>query len=94
MWDRPDREEDVRRVERGEMVFDQGHETPATTVVDGVLDEVLEMPSESWAPISLAGSLALVFAFLLTGHWTTALVFAGLGAAVLAAWHWKEPQEA
>ena len=31
---------------------------------------------------------------LLAGHWTTALVFAGACAAVLAAWHWKEPQEA
>jgi cytochrome c oxidase subunit I+III len=93
MWDRPDRQEDVRRVERGEMVLDRGHETPATTVVDGVFDEVLEMPSESPWPITLAGSLALVFVFLLTGHWVTALIFGGVAAAVIAAWHWQEPQE-
>jgi cytochrome c oxidase subunit I+III len=91
MWDRPDREEDVRRAERGELVLDRGHETPATTVVDGQLDEVLDMPSESIWPILLAGSLGLVFTFLLTGHWTTALVFAGGCAAALAAWHQGEP---
>ena len=48
------------------------------------------MPSDSPWPITLAAALALVFVFLLTGHWTTALVFAGAVAAVLAAWHWRE----
>ena len=38
----------------------------------------------------LAAALGLVFVFLLTGHWTTALVFAGAVAAALAAWHWTE----
>jgi hypothetical protein len=51
------------------------------------------MPSDSPWPTCLAGATALVFTFLLTGHWTTALVFAGVGAAVLAAWHWREPAE-
>jgi cytochrome c oxidase subunit I+III len=90
MWDERDREEDLRRVERGELVLASGHQTPASTVVDGRLDEVLDMPSDSPWPITLAGALALVFVFLLTGHWTTAVVFAGAAALVLGAWHWRE----
>jgi len=90
MWDERDREEDLRRVERGELVLADGHQTPASTVVDAQLDEVLDMPSDSPWPITLAGALALVFVFLLTGHWTTAVVFAGAGALVLGAWHWRE----
>ncbi len=90
MWDRRDRDEDLRRVREGELVLDEGHQTPASTVVDGELDEVLDMPSDSPWPITLAGFLALVFVFLLTGHWTTALVFAGAVAVVLGAWHWRE----
>jgi hypothetical protein len=35
-----------------------------------------------------------VFVMLLTGHWTTALVFFAGVAVVLAAWHREEPQEA
>jgi cytochrome c oxidase subunit 1/cytochrome c oxidase subunit I+III len=94
MWDKRDRETDARKLARGEMILDAGHETPATTVVDGELDEILDMPSDSpWPPL-LALALALVFVFLLTGHWVTAVVFAGAAAAVLAAWHWKEPAEA
>jgi heme/copper-type cytochrome/quinol oxidase subunit 1 len=94
MWDREDREEDDRRFLRGELTFEAGHETPATTTLDGELDEVLEMPSDSPWPILLAGALALVFTMLLTGHWTTALVFLALAGVVLAAWHREEPEEA
>jgi cytochrome c oxidase subunit I+III len=90
MWDIRDREEDISRARRGEYVLDEGHQTPASTVVDAELDQVLDMPSDSPWPITLAGFLALVFVFLLTGHWTTALVFAGGVAAVLVAWHQVE----
>jgi cytochrome c oxidase subunit I+III len=90
MWDERDRRNDLRRVEEGELVLAEGHQTPASTVVDGHLDEVLDMPSDSPWPITIAGGLLLVFVFLLTGHWTTALVFAGAAAAVLVAWHATE----
>src|SRR3954454_6703937 len=92
MWDERDREKDRRKLERGELVFDEGHETPATTVVDGELDEVLDMPSDSPWPVVLAAAVGLVFVFLLTGHWTTALVFAGAVAAALAVWHLTEAE--
>jgi heme/copper-type cytochrome/quinol oxidase subunit 3 len=90
MWDVRDREQDVRKAEAGEMVLDRGHVTPATTVVDAEWDEALHMPSDSPWPILVAGALALVFTFLLTGHWTTALVFLGLAGVAVAGWHGRE----
>jgi cytochrome c oxidase subunit I+III len=90
MWDVRDREADLQRVERGELVLAEGHQTPATSVVDGELDEVLDMPSDSAWPVALGGVLLIVTAFLLTGHWTTAVVFAGAAAAIVAGWHWTE----
>ena len=92
-WDREDREEDVRRFERGLLVFETGHETPASTVRDGYLDEVLEMPSESGLPIVLAFAVSLVFIMLLTTHYVIAGVFLGVAGVVLAAWHAREPAE-
>jgi cytochrome c oxidase subunit I+III len=94
LWDREDRLEDERRLARGEMVFEEGHETPATTTLDAEPDEILDMPSDSPWPILVALALAGVFAMLLTQHVIAALVFAGAVAAVLAAWHLQEPQEA
>ncbi len=94
MWDRKDREEDARKLDRGELVLDQGHETPSSTVLDAESDEILEMPSESWAPILLAATLAVTFTMLLLQHYVAAAIFAGAALLVLAGWHWKEPQEA
>ncbi|TML68056.1 MAG: cytochrome ubiquinol oxidase subunit I [Actinobacteria bacterium] len=92
-WDREDREDDVRRFERGQLVLESGHETPASTVRDGVLDEVLEMPSESGWPILLAFALSIVFIMLLTTHYVIAGIFIAISALILAAWHLKEPAE-
>jgi cytochrome c oxidase subunit I+III len=92
-WDVEDREADRARLRRGELVFDEGHETPAATVVDAVPDEVLEMPSESPWPLVLALCVAGLFVMLLVQHYVVAGVFALLALLVLGAWHWKEPQE-
>ena len=94
MWDRDDREEDRRRLERGENVLDLGHETPASTVLDAEWDEILDMPSDSPWPILLAIAVAAMFVMLLLGHYVTAGVFGGIGGLVLLAWHGKEPQQA
>jgi cytochrome c oxidase subunit 1/cytochrome c oxidase subunit I+III len=94
MWDRDDRAEDTRRLERGEMVLEAGHETPASTVLDAQFDEILDMPSESWWPFATAATLAPVFVMLLLGHWVTAGAFFGLTLLVLFAWHATEPQAA
>ena len=93
-WDRGDREEDARRLARGENVLEEGHETAATTVRDARLDEVLRMPSESPWPIVLALCLTVVFVMLLTTHYAVAGIFAGLALAALAAWHAGEPEDA
>jgi cytochrome c oxidase subunit I+III len=94
MWDREDREDDARSLARGERVLELGHETPASTVLDAEWDEILEMPSDSPWPITLAAATAGIFAMLLLGHYVTAAVFGAIGLLVLVAWHGQEPQEA
>ncbi len=94
MWDREDREADIRDLERGDRVLERGHETPASTAVDADWDEVLDMPSSSpWPPV-LALALSGVFAFALLELWIAAGIFVLGSMAVLAAWHLREPQEA
>jgi cytochrome c oxidase subunit I+III len=94
MWDREDREEDAANLAAGRMVLEEGHETPASTVVDAEWDEVLEMPSHSpWPPV-LALSMSGIFAFVLLQQWLAAAIFCVVAFAILAAWHATEPQEA
>src|SRR3954471_23011668 len=93
-WDAEDRERDRQRLASGDGLLDEGHETLISSVKDGELDAVLDMPSDSPWPILLAGALAGIFVMLLTGHVVTALVFAGLCGVVLVAWHSEEPEEA
>jgi len=93
-WDRGDRAADGRRLEQGELVLEHGHETPSSTVLDARLEEVLEMPSDSPWPVVLALCVALVFVMLIAGHPVIASLFGALAAASLAAWHWREPEEA
>jgi cytochrome c oxidase subunit I+III len=92
-WDIEDRRADAARLERGELVLDEGHETPASTVVDAVPDEIVEMPGESPWPLAVAVCTGLLFVMLLTRHYAVAGVFAGLALLAVAAWHAKEPQE-
>jgi hypothetical protein len=93
-WDREDRDADGRRLERGELVLAEGHETGASTVRDGRLDAVLEMPSESPWPLVLALAVALMFVMFLTSHYVVGAIFVGLAGCALGAWHLREPQEA
>jgi cytochrome c oxidase subunit I len=90
-WDPADRQADLARLEQGVLTLEQGHETQATTVRDGYLDEILEMPAESPWPIVLAAAVTIVFVMLLTTHFVVAGVFVGVAALVLAAWHAGEP---
>jgi cytochrome c oxidase subunit I+III len=91
-WDPEDRQEDVRRLRAGTFVLEEGHETPASTVRDGYLDEVLEMPPESPWPIVVGLCVALVFTMLLLGHFVLACVAAGLAVFAVAGWHLQEPE--
>jgi cytochrome c oxidase subunit I+III len=94
MWDLPDREEDARKLERGELVLDRGHQTPSSTVLDAELDEILEMPSHSPWPFLVALMLTGLFAMILTGHLVAVWIFLGLLVLTVAGWHGGEPQEA
>jgi cytochrome c oxidase subunit I+III len=93
MWDLEDRVEDTGRLERGELSFETGHQTPATTVLDGQFDEILEMPSESIWPFLVGAALLLVFFMLLGGHMFAIWVTLGLVALTLVGWHMREPQD-
>jgi hypothetical protein len=92
-WDERDREEDLRRLTSGELLFDRGHETPATTVNDAELTEILEMPPESPWPIVLALTVTIAAFLLLTEHYVTAAFFLALTVLTLAGWHTQEPVE-
>jgi cytochrome c oxidase subunit 1/cytochrome c oxidase subunit I+III len=78
----------------GGLILDRGHETPASTVRDAQLEEVLEMPADSPWPIVLALLVTLAFAMLLAEHVVVAAAFVALALLSLAAWHWQEPEAA
>jgi cytochrome c oxidase subunit I+III len=84
-WDRPE-------ADRGRLVLEEGHETPASTVRDARIEEILEMPSESPWPIVLALLVAVAFVMLLASHGVVAGLFFGLAALTVGAWHLQEPE--
>jgi heme/copper-type cytochrome/quinol oxidase subunit 1 len=92
-WDEEDRENDLRRLESGELVLETGHETPLSTVNDGALTQVAEMPPESPWPITIAAATSIAFALLLTSHYVVAAVFLGLAVLGAAGWNAHEPEE-
>ncbi|MCA1689245.1 MAG: cbb3-type cytochrome c oxidase subunit I, partial [Actinobacteria bacterium] len=90
MWDKEDRDADSRRLDRGEGVLERGHETPATTLQDADLDEILSMPPHSpWPPV-VALLLTGMFAMLLLGHFEIAGGFLVTAGLALLRWHAPE----
>ncbi|MFL5951180.1 MAG: cbb3-type cytochrome c oxidase subunit I [Gaiellaceae bacterium] len=77
----------------GGIALDHGHETQASTVRDGQLDEVLHMPSESGWPIVLGLVVSVFFIMLLTTHYLVAGILAGIVALVVVAWNVHEPAQ-
>jgi cytochrome c oxidase subunit 1/cytochrome c oxidase subunit I+III len=94
LWDEEDRQQDVRKLGRGEMVLEGGHRTPASTVLDAEQTAIREMPSNSPWPVTLAVAMSGVFAMLLIGHVLIAAGFVAACGLVLVAWHAKDPEEA
>jgi cytochrome c oxidase subunit 1/cytochrome c oxidase subunit I+III len=92
-WDPADHAEDRRRLEEGELVLAEGHETVQSTVLDADVDKVLDMPGESPWPLLLALALLALFSALLVDLWTVAVLGAALVAGALAAWHYEPPME-
>jgi hypothetical protein len=73
-------------------LLELGHETPASTVQDARLDEILSMPSHSmWPPMS-ALMLTGIFAMLLLQHYWIAVGFLVAGALTLIGWHYRGVQ--
>jgi cytochrome c oxidase subunit 1/cytochrome c oxidase subunit I+III len=90
-WDLQDRRQDALRLERGELVLADGHQTLATSVLDADTVDVLHMPSESIWPLLLALAFTVVFAGLLLDHYLLAIVGGLLAGGAIAGWH--RPQE-
>ena len=86
-WDLADREEDLRRLQRDELVLDGGHETPVSSVNDAVLERIVDMPPESPWPIVVGLITTLAFYVLLLHHHAIALGLFGLAALALVGWH-------
>jgi cytochrome c oxidase subunit I+III len=86
-WDRADREDDARRLERGELVLADGHETVATSELDANLERVLHMPGDSPWPLALAACLTVVFVGLIAKSNVVAWVGVVLTVLALAGWH-------
>jgi len=94
MWDKEDREEDARNLERGRKVLEQGHETAASSAVDAEWDEILDMPSNSAWPPLVALAMTGVFAMVLLQQWFAAAIFVAVLLCTVAGFHLKEPEEA
>jgi cytochrome c oxidase subunit I+III len=92
-WDEEDREEDLRKLERGDLVLDEAHETPESTVNDALPGVVAEMPPESPWPVLVGASVTLAFFLLLTSHYATAGMLFVVTALTAAAWNAHEPEE-
>jgi cytochrome c oxidase subunit I+III len=86
-WDVEDRRQDALRLERGELLLADGHQTLATTVLEGEAEEELHMPSESIWPFLLALSFSVVFFGLLMRLNGVAILGCVLIAGSIVGWH-------
>ncbi|MGH2831214.1 MAG: cytochrome c oxidase subunit I, partial [Solirubrobacteraceae bacterium] len=91
MWDERDRERDARRLAHGEGLLGSGHKTPASTVQDAVLDEVLTMPPHSIWPPLVGLVLFIAFVMALLAHFVIAAGLGGVLVLTLICWHAYEP---
>jgi cytochrome c oxidase subunit I+III len=92
MWDKPDRNRDAARLERGEGIFARGHATPVSSVQDGRLEEVMAMPPHSLWPALVGVTLFAGFVMLLLSHFLIAAAVGGVLVLLLVAWHSYEPE--
>jgi cytochrome c oxidase subunit 1/cytochrome c oxidase subunit I+III len=94
-WDTAARERDERRLRGdGELVLADGHEAVSTTPLAADLEGPIEMPGESWWPLVLGASLALLFVGLITGLDPLAITGGALVAASIVGWNWpRRPGE-
>ena len=92
LWeDRLDESESRSSLKRG-MTLDQGKETILTTAMDADPERIAELPEDSYAPLTLAIALSILFTGLLVKIWPVAALG---GLAILASlllWMWPRRQ--
>jgi cytochrome c oxidase subunit I+III len=93
-WDAADRAHDVEKLQHGESVLADGHQTPTSTVNDALADPIAEMPSESPWPIVVAVAVTAAFFMLLTTHVLVAAACVAITLLALLAWHGDERERA
>jgi cytochrome c oxidase subunit I len=72
----------------------EGHLTLRTSELDAVVEQRLPMPSESWKPLAVAVTLAVIFIGLLTHGYVVSIAFSVLLALIAAAWLWPSEEAA
>jgi cytochrome c oxidase subunit I len=80
-------EEGRSTLDRG-MLLVEGKETIGTSGLDADPDMVLKMSKDSFAPISLAAGMSVLFTGLLLKLWALAIVGAVICTMALIAWFW------
>ena len=80
-------EGDRSSLDRG-MLLVEGKETIGTSGLDADPDMVLKMSKDSFAPISLAAGMSVLFTGLLLKLWALAIVGAVICTMALIAWFW------
>jgi hypothetical protein len=87
MWEERLHERAASVIDHGP-ILDEGRETIETSALDGEAVGPLHMPSDSYAPLLLALSLALVFATLLVHAWAGLAIGLLCVFGVLVGWIW------
>jgi cytochrome c oxidase subunit 1/cytochrome c oxidase subunit I+III len=89
LWEDRLQETERSSLERG-FRLEEGRETLATTVMDAEPDLILKMPGDSYAPLALSVSLAVLFVGLLA-HSATGSLAGVLGSSLsVLVWLWPE----
>ncbi len=78
-------------IDRG-MLLDHGKETIGTSALDAHPDMVLEMPTDSLAPLLLAIGLSALFVGLLLKAWLVAGIGAALALMAVLVWLWPRTE--
>jgi cytochrome c oxidase subunit I+III len=86
-WDTADRARDTEKLELGESVLADGHQTPTSTVNDAVAGPIADMPAESAWPIVVGLTVTAAFFMLLTTHVLVAAAFVAMTLLALLGWH-------
>ncbi|MDN7128077.1 cytochrome c oxidase subunit I [Pseudidiomarina terrestris] len=90
LWDNPELLQSIPAGEHGLTQIEHGRrETFGTDAITGKLKEVMLLPTNSWLPLLVASSLAVVCISLLTRSYLAAVVITIVAAIFLFRWSWE-----